>query len=51
MMEEKFYIKSRIAQLEAKLKELEKHERVYPLSIAKIKREIDNERKMLEEGK
>lgn len=51
MTTDEFYIKSRICQLDAKLKELGKHERVYPLLIAKIKREIDNERKRLEDGK
>ena len=51
MTTDEFYIKSRIAQLEARLKDLEKHERVYPLLIAKVRRELENERKRLEETK
>ena len=47
MTREQFYIKSRIAQLEARLNELLKHERVYPLLIAKVRRELENEKKRL----
>ena len=48
-MTQEYYIKSHIAQLEARLKELEKNERVYPLLIAKVRRELENEKKRLEE--
>lgn len=51
MTDEQFYIKSRIAQLEERLKELMKNERVYPLLIAKVKRELEIEKKRLEETK
>ena len=51
MTGEEFYIKSRIAQLEARLNELLKHERVFPLMIKNIRKEIENEKKRLEEIK
>ena len=51
MIGEEFYIKSRIAQLEARLNELLKHERVFPLMIKNIRKEIENEKKRLEEIK
>lgn len=51
MTQEEYYIRSNVARLEAKLKELMKHERVYPLLIAKVRRDLENERKRLEETK
>ena len=51
VMNEQFYIKNRIAHLEARLNELLKHERVFPLMIKKIRREIENEKRLLEEEK
>lgn len=51
MTEEEFYIKSRIANLEARLNDLLRHERVFPLLIAKVRRELENEKKRLEEEK
>jgi len=47
-MNEEQYIRDKIEALEQRLSDLLKNERTFPLLIANVRREIENERRRLE---
>lgn len=50
-MSEQYYIKSNIARLEARLSMLMEHPRVFPILIGRVSKQLENEKKRLEEVK
>lgn len=47
-MSEQYYIRSNIARLEARLKMLMEHPRVFPILIGRVSRQLEKEKKRLE---